>query len=149
MATRMVALQFRCTTRNRVRSIAILETALAGFFGAMRAAKNFAAGFHAVPDHFALTMWTSRRQHMNGALETVEGMSFSSRRNLKRLVIVVSANIALSHNASWLSSTKFRLCVRKRSRVGTQASGLCAQRACCTLLAFNCGAGASPAILNK
>ena len=83
MATRMVALQFRCTTRNRVRSIAILETALAGFFGAMRAAKNFAAGFHAVPDHFALTMGTGRRQHVNRAFETVKGPSFSGRDNLE------------------------------------------------------------------
>ena len=49
----------------------------AGFFGAMDATVNMAAGFDAVPDDPAITMRTGRRQHMNRTLEAVKGSSLS------------------------------------------------------------------------
>jgi hypothetical protein len=62
---------------------AILQSVRAGFFGAMDAAINLAAGFDAVTDYLAITMGTGRRQHVNRAFEAVEGPSFSARNNLK------------------------------------------------------------------
>jgi len=55
----------------------------AGFFGAMDATVNLAAGFNAMPDHLAITMRTSRRQHVNRTLEAVKGSSLSRRIDLK------------------------------------------------------------------
>src|SRR5213080_735830 len=95
----------------------------AGFFGAMHAAINLATSFDAVTDYFAITMGTGWCQHVNRAFEAVKGPSFTTGRNLKRLVVIVSANIALSHNASWLISIGFRLCACPWPRGGTRASG--------------------------
>ena len=116
----MVALQFK---EHCAILVAIFETALAGLFGAMRAAKNFAAGFDAVSDHFALTMWTGRRQHVNGALETVEGTSFSGRRNLKRLVIVVPTNVTSRHNLISCENVAAVATSGQKSRVPTGIVG--------------------------
>jgi hypothetical protein len=106
----------------------------AGFFGAMDTAIDLATSFDAVTDYLAITMGTGRCQHVNRAFEAVKGPGFSTGRNLKRLVVIVPANIALSHNASWLISTGFRLCAPEWPRGGTRASGLCAKRAYCPLL---------------
>ena len=84
-------------------SVAIFQSMRAGFFGAMDAAINLTASFDAVTDYLAITMGTGRCQHVNRAFEAVKGPGFSTGRNLKRLVVIVPANIALSHNASWLS----------------------------------------------
>ena len=81
---------------------AISQSVRAGFFGAMDAAINLANSFDAVTDYLATTMGTGWRQHVNRAFEAVKGSSFSGRDNLKRLVVIVSTNITLSHNASWL-----------------------------------------------
>ncbi len=78
----------------------IFQSMRAGFFGAMHAAINLATSFDAVTNYFAITMGTSRRQHVNRAFEAVKGPSFSSRDNLKRLVVIVSTYIALSHIVS-------------------------------------------------
>jgi hypothetical protein len=77
----------------------------AGFFGAMHAAINLATSFDAVTDYLAITMGTGRRQHVNRAFEAVKGKSFTTGRNLKRLVVIVSANIAFSHNVSFFAGT--------------------------------------------
>jgi len=55
----------------------------AGFFGAMDATINLAAGFNAVTDYLAITVGTGRRQHVNRAFETVKGPSLSGRDNLE------------------------------------------------------------------
>ena len=88
----------------------------AGFFGAMDAAINLTTSFDAVTDYLAITMGTGRCQHVNRAFEAVKGPSFSTGRNLKRLVVIASANIALSHNASWLIQPDF-VYARENGRV--------------------------------
>ena len=103
-----------------------------GFLGAMHTAINLATSFNAVTDYLAITMGTGRCQHINRAFEAVEGPGFSARDNLKGLVVIVSANSAFSHNASWLISTEFRLCAREWSPRPR-----------------DCRAGASPAIPKK
>ena len=57
---------------------AVLQSVRAGFFGAMHATINLPPGFHAMADDFAITMRTGGRQHMNRALEAVEGVRFSA-----------------------------------------------------------------------
>jgi len=74
----------------------------AGFFGAMDAAINLVTSFDAVTDYLAIAVGTGRRQHVNRAFEAVKGLPLSGRDNLKRLVVIVPANIAFSHNVSWL-----------------------------------------------
>jgi hypothetical protein len=49
----------------------------------MHAAINLTASFDAMTDDFAITMWTGRCQHVDGALEAIKGMSFSADRYLK------------------------------------------------------------------
>jgi len=44
----------------------------------MHAAINLATSFDAVANYFTITMWASRRQHVNRALETVERVRFSA-----------------------------------------------------------------------
>jgi hypothetical protein len=91
----------------------------------MHAAKNLATSFDAVTDYFAITMGTSRRQHVNRAFEAVKGPSFTTGRNLKRLVVIVSANIALSHNVSWLIQPDF-VYARENGRVAEHGPLACA-----------------------
>jgi hypothetical protein len=103
------AVLMEMATRNGRPTIArlapIFQSVRTGFLRAMDAAINLATSFDAVTDYFAITMGTSRRQHVNRAFEAVKGPSFTTGRNLKRLVVIVSANIALSHNVSWLKGT--------------------------------------------
>src|SRR5215213_671515 len=69
---------------------------------AMRAAVHRSAGLMAVPDDRATTVRTTRRERVYCALEGVEGPSLAARHDdLHRLVIVVTAHLALSHNP-WL-----------------------------------------------
>jgi hypothetical protein len=97
----------------------------AGFFGTMHAAINLATSFDAVTDYFAITMGTGRRQHVNRAFEAVKGPSLTTGRNLKRLVVIVSANIALSHNVSWLIQPDF-VYARENGRVAEHGPLACA-----------------------
>jgi hypothetical protein len=63
--------------------VAIFQSMRTGFFGAMDAAINPATSFDAMTDYLAVTMGTSRCQHVNRAFEAVKGPSFSGRDNLK------------------------------------------------------------------
>ena len=70
--------------------------------GAMRAAVKRVSSFDSVADYLATTMCTDRRKFMYRTLERIEYMSISGRKHLKRKVVIISANFALSHNVSFL-----------------------------------------------
>jgi len=61
------------------------------------AAENLSVSFNAVPDDPAVAMCANRRQRVDGALETVEGVVLPADDHFKRLVIFVFANLACSH----------------------------------------------------
>jgi hypothetical protein len=54
------------------------------------AAENLSVSFNAVPDNPAIAMRASRRQRVDGALETVEGVVLPAHDHFKRLVILLS-----------------------------------------------------------
>ena len=63
----------------------------------MDAAEDLSVSFNAVPDNPAIAMRASRRQSVDGALETVEGVVLPADDHFKRLVIFVVANFECSH----------------------------------------------------
>ncbi|SRR5437762_1670751 len=79
------------------RSDAIFQLRLAGRARAVDAAENLFVSFNAVPDNPAIAMRANRRQRVDGALETVEGVVLPADDHFKRLVIFVVANLTCSH----------------------------------------------------
>jgi hypothetical protein len=77
----------------------ITQPAFAAFARAIGAAEYLVAVFHAVPNNFATAMIAFRLHFLNCALETVKDVRFSLERDLKCLVVFVSAMFAFSHNA--------------------------------------------------
>jgi hypothetical protein len=65
------------------------------------AAKDLSVSFNTVPDNPAVAMRANRRQRVDGALETVEGVVLPADDHFKRLVIFVFANLACSHTQSF------------------------------------------------
>jgi hypothetical protein len=72
------------------------DTAL---FRAMGTAEDFAVAFDAVSNDLAIAVGAGWRQHVNGALETVEGMFLTILANRKCFVILVPAHLALGHSS--------------------------------------------------
>jgi hypothetical protein len=71
--------------------------------GAMCAAVKFTiAHFHSVTDDLASAVCTPWRHRVDRALKAIECTAFASLDYLKRLVIVVSTDITLSHLSSFL-----------------------------------------------
>ena len=82
----------------RRASPAIAQFAFATFARAVSTAENFpTAGFHAVSDDLAAAMIAFRRNHLDRALEAIEDMGLTLRRDLKGFVIIVSAVFTFSH----------------------------------------------------
>ncbi len=79
------------------RSSAIFQFRFAAFARAVDAAENLSVSFNAVPDNPAIAMRASRRQRVDGALETVEGVVHPADDHFKRLVIFVVANLTCCH----------------------------------------------------
>jgi hypothetical protein len=79
------------------RSSAIFQFRFAAFARAVDAAKNLSVTFNAVPNNPAIAMRASRRQRVDGALETVEGVVHPADDHFKRLVIFVVANLTCCH----------------------------------------------------
>ena len=63
----------------------------------MDTAKDFIVRFHPVTDDTAVTMRTNRRKRVDGALETVKGVSLSAHDYFERFVIIVFANFTYRH----------------------------------------------------
>ena len=87
-------------THSAVPSIPVLQAMRAGFFCAMHAAIDLAAGLNPMADNLAITMRASRGQHVNRTLKAIKGSSLARRSNLKCLIVLVSAHIAFGHNSS-------------------------------------------------
>jgi hypothetical protein len=60
-------------------------------------AEDFSVRFNAVADDTAIAVWANRRESVDCALETVEGVTLSAHDHFKRLVIIVLANFACRH----------------------------------------------------
>jgi hypothetical protein len=63
----------------------------------MDAAEDLSVSFHTVPNDSAVAMRANRRQRVDGALETVEGVTLPADDHFKRLVVFVLGNFACSH----------------------------------------------------
>ena len=63
----------------------------------MDTTKDFAVGFDAMADDTAVAVWANRRERVDGALETIEGVTLSADDHIKGLVIFVLANFACRH----------------------------------------------------
>jgi AraC-like DNA-binding protein len=66
---------------------------------AVSAAEDAAIGLDAVTDHAATAVLAGRRQGVNRALEAVERVGLIAANDLKRLVVLVAANIASGHRS--------------------------------------------------
>ena len=63
----------------------------------MDAAEDFSALLHTVPDNPAVAVRTNRRERMDRALETIEGVMLAGNNHFERLVILIFASFACSH----------------------------------------------------
>ena len=63
----------------------------------MDAAEDFATLLHTVPDNPAVAVRTNRRERMDRALETIEGVMLAGHNHFERLVILIFTNFACSH----------------------------------------------------
>ena len=60
----------------------------------MDAAEDFAALLHAVPNNPAVAVRANRRERVDRALETIEGVMLAGHNYFKCLVILIFANFA-------------------------------------------------------
>jgi hypothetical protein len=79
------------------RSSAIFQLRFAGLARAVDAAENLSVSFNAVPNNPAIAMCANRRQRVDGALETVEGVVLPADDHFKHPVIFVVANLTCNH----------------------------------------------------
>ncbi len=63
----------------------------------MDAAEDFSALLHAVPDHPAVAVRANRRERVDRAFETIEGVMLASHNHFERLVILIFTNFTCSH----------------------------------------------------
>jgi len=82
---------------TRPISSAILQLRCAGHSCAIDTAEDFFVRFDAMADDTAIAVWTSRRQRVDCALETIERVTLSAYDDFKGLVIIVLADFAFSH----------------------------------------------------
>jgi len=61
---------------------------------------EIAVGLNSMPNDPAFTVMAGRRQHVDGALETIKCMGAAGSDHLEREVVVVAANVTLGHNPS-------------------------------------------------
>ncbi|MBI3849077.1 MAG: hypothetical protein HY298_02125 [Verrucomicrobia bacterium] len=67
------------------------------FARAIGTAEQLPSCFHAVADNLAPAMFAERRQRMNGALKAIKHMGLAAHLHPKRLVIIISTNLARCH----------------------------------------------------
>ena len=79
---------------------AIVDARNATRLGTVRATIECASRLDAVPDDLAMAMGACRGKGMDGALEAVERARRTLRTDhLKRLVVIISADITFGHHA--------------------------------------------------
>src|SRR5687768_9379581 len=90
---------------RRWRSVHAIDSPRhAGVTGAIGAAEHAAVGFVPMADDLAAAMLAFRRQHVDGALETIEGVRSPCHSDFKALVVVVAAVVTLGHSSPPLTS---------------------------------------------
>src|SRR5262249_54121260 len=93
----------RHTRRRRPRKVpfvvsgAVPQSRHPFVLGAVGTAVNDALFLHSMPDHSAAAMGANRRQRLDGTFEGIENMLAAAHRHGERLVVLVLANVALSH----------------------------------------------------
>src|SRR5688572_24462592 len=75
----------------------VVQTSDARALRTVLAAVEVAARLHAVPDDAHTAGIAARRQRLDRALEAVERMGLAIHPDLERLVVVVTAQLALRH----------------------------------------------------
>jgi hypothetical protein len=65
--------------------------------GTMGAAKNHSSLFHTMPDHSATTVFTSRRQRIDGAFERIKHMLLPVQCHRESLVVFIATHFAFGH----------------------------------------------------
>jgi hypothetical protein len=85
---------------------AIVDARNATRLGTVRATIECASRLDAVPDDLAMAMGACRGKSMDGALEAVERVRRTPcTDHLKRLVVIVSADVTLRHQAISISES--------------------------------------------
>ena len=89
-------------TRHRSTATAailnpVFQLGFASRSRAVDAAEDLSVRFDAVTDDAAVAVRANRRQRVNCALETVEGVTLTAHDDFERLVIFVFANFARRH----------------------------------------------------
>src|SRR5215475_3159963 len=85
-------------SRSRRRADAIAQAGCANGLGAMLAAEEGAVLLEPVADDADAAVLAGRRQRVDRAFETVEGVGGAVHADLKRLVVVVSAGFTSRHD---------------------------------------------------
>src|SRR5687767_13519474 len=85
--------------RSQLRD-AIGQAVHAVFFSTVGATENGAVLLDTVPDDFTAAVLAFGRQGMDRAFERIEGVLPPVHRDSERFVVVVSADIAFSHDKS-------------------------------------------------
>jgi len=79
-------------------SRSVPQLGLAIFFGAMIAAVEDAVFLQAMSENPTTAFFTCWRERLDGAFETIEGVRFTSNKNLEGLVVIIAACLTLSHS---------------------------------------------------
>src|SRR5215216_3110573 len=85
--------------RDRSGLHPVARVAHSALRGAARTAEHLTAGLDAMPDDATAAVLTGRRDCVDRAFERVEDVRLAADGDLHRLVVVVSAHLALSHVA--------------------------------------------------
>jgi hypothetical protein len=83
--------------RDNRPSDSIPHTGLTGASGAVCTTIEHAIRLDPVPDDFRTTMAAHRRQLLDSALEAIEDVGVPGGDNLKRLVVIVPADLTFRH----------------------------------------------------
>src|SRR4029077_16045616 len=83
----------------RCRADAIAQAGDADHLGAMLAAEECAVLFQPVTDHADAAVLARRRQRVDRAFETVEGVGGAVHAHLECLVVIVSARFTSGHGS--------------------------------------------------
>ena len=98
----LVRSEARPGDQSSLTSDPIVHTRHAARLGAVCATVVRALCFDAMSDDFALAVRADRRKQVHRAFEAVESVRFARHDDLKRLVVIIPADLELSHEASHL-----------------------------------------------
>ena len=85
--------------KSRRPQFVVPALSVLGVVATMFAAENLAADFDPMPHHSATAMAARRGECVNRALERIEGMALTVKRDRERLRVVVAANFTNGHKS--------------------------------------------------